>query len=632
MTGAAGPPPDAGRDRGVLVGVDLAGIQRFVFEGRRLLDAIGRATLVADLTDTARPHLKSLLADPATGANRVLRDAGGALYIAFTDPTPGGAARNARTFTGRYTRRLRDVSDQLSPVVAHIAYGPDPDTPGAPATQGEALKLLPVALQQARSRLTAAHQPVPGLGVTALCDVTGRPAELLDHTRDRGPVRERAARDIVAARVRARRWHQDNSTAWLRGIAAPAGFDHLELPTDVDHLGREIGDISRLAVIHLDFNGLGDLLKRYHRACADSGADVVAAMRRVSADIARLTDGLARAIIRSVAAAIDTDRAGGDPVITGAGAGTRLRPRTDRRTVYVPVRPVVVAGDDLTIICDARLAWSVTRFALSWLDTDPAGLAPTDPRAPMAARAGQEPWGRIIGGAGNGTGATSAGTGSATGAHSAEWGNATGVSTETATGVPSAGSGAPSAGSGIVTGVPSAGIGIAVQPVGAPLSVGYDICAALCERAKEHRKAAEHRRDDHVVAWSHLFDAPARVLARLEDARNPAGAVPPLTTLPMTGAEFHAFLGDYLDDSAPRGLRAPAMAAQRSWLLSRLEPLLRDGLDPAPELARRRDLGLPARLPEPFDRAALLDALSLLDIHLDVPLADPPVPARAGAR
>ncbi|MFC4563222.1 hypothetical protein ACFO4E_15260 [Nocardiopsis mangrovi] len=584
MTGPAGEPADTGREHGVLVGVDLAGIQRFVFEGRRLLDAIGRATLVADLTDTERPHLKGLLDDPATGEHRVLRDAGGALYIAFTDPRPGGAVRSARTFTGRYTRRLRDVSDQLTPVVAHIAYGPAPDTPGAPATQGEALRLLPVALQQARSRLTAAHQPVPGLGVTALCDVTGRPAELLDHTRDRGPVRERAARDIVAARVRARRWHQENSTSWLRGIAAPAGFDHLELPTDVDHLGREIGDISRLAVIHLDFNGLGDLLKRYHRARADSGADVVAAMRRVSADIARLTEGLARAIIRSVAAAIDTDRSGRDPVITGAGAGTRLRPRTDRRTVYVPVRPVVVAGDDLTIICDARLAWSVTRFALRWLDADPAGLGPADPRTAMASRAGEDPWGRRIGGTGT------------------------------------------------VTGVPSAGIGIAVQPVGAPLSVGYDICAALCERAKEHRKAAEHRLDDHVVAWSHLFDAPARVLARLEDARGPAGAVPPRTTLPMTGTEFHAFLSDYLDGDAPRGLRAPAMAAQRSWLLSRLEPLLRDGLDPAPELARRRDLGLPARLPEPFARAALLDALGLLDIHLDVPLADPPVPAPAGAR
>ncbi|WP_067968318.1 hypothetical protein [Nocardiopsis trehalosi] len=570
-----GPPAAPPADRGVLVGVDLAGIQRFVFEGRRLLDAIGRATLVADLTDTARPHLRDLLHTTAPGGHRVLRDAGGALYVAFTAPDPADAAARARAFTGRYTRRLRDLSDRLTPVVAHVPYG----GPGAPATQAEALRLLPVALQEARSRLTAAHLPVLGLGVTAVCDVTGRPAELLDHTRDRGPVRERVARDVVAARVRARRWHHANSRAWLRGVDPPFGFDHLELPTDVDHLGREIGDISRLAVIHLDFNGLGDLLKRYHQACSDRGDDVVAAMRRVSADIARLTEGLARAVIRSVACAITADGPGGEPVIAGPGGAGRLRPRTERGTVYVPVRPVVVAGDDLTIICDARLAWSVTRFALSWLDTDPAAIAPGDPRSAMASRAGEEPWGRRVG--------------------------ATGV----------------------VTGVPSAGVGIAVQPVGAPLAVGYDICAALCDRAKEHRKEAAERLDDHVVAWSHVFDDPARVLARLEEAREPRGdAGAARTTLPMTGAELHAFLRDYLDPGAPRGLRAPAMAGQRSWLLSRLGPLLHDGHDPGPELARRRDLGVPVHLPEPLTPAALLDALPLLDLHLDPTLPDPPPP------
>ncbi|MDA8369376.1 MAG: hypothetical protein M0026_05855 [Nocardiopsaceae bacterium] len=570
--------PRTGAHRGVpsagmLVGVDLAGIQRFVFEGQRLLDAIGRATLVADLTDPARPYLRDLLASFGPNECEVLRDAGGALYIAFT--APGRAAQDARAFTGRYTRRLRDLSDRLTPVVAHIGYGGE----GQPKTRAEALRLLPVALQGARSRPAAAHLPVLGLGVTALCEVTGRPAELLDHTRGRGTAPERVARDIVAARDRAREWHRANSTAWLRGIEAPDGFDRLELPTDVDHLGREIGDISRLAVIHVDFNGLGGLLTRYHSALTEAGADVVAGMRRVSEDIARLTEGLARAVIRSVASAI-TIRAG-DPVIEGCGAGGRLRPRTERRTVYVPVRPVVVAGDDLTIICDARLAWSVTRFALHWLDADPAELDRADPRTAMAVRAGEEPWGRRIGD------------------------------------------------TGITTGVPSAGVGIAVQPVGAPLAVGYDICAALCERAKEHRKAAEERLDDHVVAWSHLFDDPARVVARLAEAHGPIGAdrKNARTTLPMTGSELHAFLRDYLGADTPGSLRAPAMAGQRSWLLSRLSPVLQDGRDPTAELRRRRDIGLPARLPEPFSRGRLLDALALIDIHLDIALADRSAPA-----
>ncbi|GAB3466097.1 hypothetical protein GCM10027570_55010 [Streptomonospora sediminis] len=569
---APAPAAGAGGPHGVVVGVDLAGIQRFVYEGRRLLDAIGRATLVADLTDTAGPHIAPLLGEIPAEHRAVLRDAGGALYVAFTHPQQ--AAEHARAFTGRYTRRLRDISDRLAPVAAHVPYG----GPGRPATQAEALRLLPGALQTARARPGPGHLPAQGFGVTATCDVTGRPAELLDHTRDRGPVRERAARDIVTARIRARQWHDTNSRGWLRGIAPPAGAQRLELPTDVDHLGREIGDVSRLAVVHLDFNGLGDLLKRHHRNCQESGADTVAAMRTVSADIARLTEGLAQALIRAVAAAIGTAGTGttttaAEPAISGEGAGGRLRPRTVRGTVYVPVRPVVVAGDDLTVICDARLAWSATRFALDWLDTDPAALAPDDPRAAMARRAGLAPWTRNLAG-------------------------------------------------GRTTGVPSAGIGIAVQPVGAPLSVGYDICAALCDEAKDHRKQAPERLDDHVVAWSHDFDDPARVVAKLRaDRCAPAPGGPGRTALPMTGTEFHSFLRDYLDPQSPGSLRAAGLSGQRSWLLSRLAPLLQDGRDPGPELQRRSDLGLPVKLPDPFARDRLLDALALLDLHLDVPLA-----------
>ncbi|WP_084722989.1 hypothetical protein [Streptomonospora alba] len=568
--------PHGGADEpphGVLVGVDLAGIQRFIYEGRRLLDAIGRATLVADLTDTAGPHIAPLLAEVAPEHRTVLRDAGGALYVAFTHPDR--AAEDARAFTGRYTRRMRDISDRLTPVTAHVAYG----GAGRPADQAEALRLLPAALQGARARPVPGHLPAPGLGVTAACDITGRPAELLDRTRDRGPVRERTARDVVTARTRARRWHDDNSRAWLSGLAPPPGIRRLELPTDVDHLGREIGDVSRLAVVHLDFNGLGDLLKDHHSRLQESGADVSAGMRAVSADIARLTEGLARALIRSVAAAVGTDAGTGEPVIEGHGAGGRLRPHTVRGTVYVPVRPVVVAGDDLTVICDARLAWSATRFALDWLDADPASLSPGDPRAPMARRDRTPPWTRRLGATGR------------------------------------------------TTGVPSAGVGIAVQPVGAPLSVGYDICAALCEEAKDHRKQAAQRLDDHTVAWSHEFDDPARVVARLREHRGPsAPGGSGRTALPMTGAEFHAFLRDYLDPRARGSLRGADLSEQRSWLLSRLAPLLQDGRDPAPELERRSDLGMPVRLPDPFSRALLLDALALLDLHLDVGLTHHPPP------
>ncbi|RCV52447.1 hypothetical protein [Marinitenerispora sediminis] len=586
---------------GVLVGVDLRGIQAFVFETRRLLDAVGRAEMVAELT--TRAWLDERLyrrhgAEPPTYS--LEREHGGTLVAGFADRTA------AREFTGRYTREVRKRSDRLVPVVAHLPYGPDEPQ----RTLAEALAALPGELATARGRAVE-HLPARGFGVTALCEVTGRPAEVVDQPpKGRGGAdrpAERVAHDIVEARRVGSQWHRRQREAWLDAAARPDGWtEDLDLPTDVEELGRDVGDISRLAVIHLDFNGLGDLLARFTQELAPG--EIAAELRRVSADIHAVTAGLAEAITRAVARAITlTDD--GEPVITGRGnGGSALRPAVRspehgrRRTLLVPVRPLVVAGDDLTILCDARLAWSVTRFALDWLDGAPTG--PKDPRHRMVNRGA--PWARPV------------------------W---DGPDLPPRT-----------------TGVPTAGVGIAVQPVGSSLAVGYDICAALCKHAKEQLKAEQRRKkqlkkaegeradgaiDDHVVAWSQRFDAPERVVGSLAAARGESGT-DGRTALPMTGTRFRAFLDGYLADAhggsgAPGVLRSPDMAEQRSWVLSDLRTLLYDGEPLEPELERRKARGVAAELPPECSRGELLDAIDLLDVHLDVALAEEPVRSGEGA-
>ncbi|GLU49427.1 hypothetical protein [Nocardiopsis ansamitocini] len=610
------PPPD----EGVIVAIDLRGIQDFVYGSPRLLDAIGRAVLVANLTRTREPEpdetgtprrfspdIRSLLPDDHT----VLRDAGGTLIVDL----PGPGRENARRFTARYTRLLRDITAQLSPVVVHIGYGGPEDHH---ADRRAAAAVVNDRFQAAR--LTAPlHLAVSGLGVTAPCDVTGRPAGGVDRSREHGiksehnanakrrlddavegehlarlgTVHERVSHDVAVARGLGRDWHRSYESTWL------GGDTRLRLPTEVDHLGRSIGDVSSLAVLHLDFNGLGDLLQRFRAELGgrtDPAVDTAFELKKVSDDIARLTEGLATALIRAVSGAITKEN--GKPVLIGR-CGNRFVPHhikdttpsvSVRPTVVagddpikdittsVPVRPIVVAGDDLTVMCDARLAWSVARFAIEWLDADPAALAENDPRYGMADRIGQV-WERVV----------------------------------------------PL--TGVRTGVPTVGIGIAVQPVGAPMSVGYKVCETMCRLAKDH-KGKNEKNDrpgstngapkqpvvDHLIAWSLRFDDPQRIAERMTADRDTR------TAQPMTGADFRVFLHEYLDGGA-RSLRRGELAEQRSWLLSSLKPLLLAGGDLEPEKRRRRDRGLPADLPESLP-GALLDALALLDLHMDLPLAE----------
>ncbi|WP_425572211.1 hypothetical protein [Nocardiopsis exhalans] len=583
---AAAPPVS-----GVLVGVDLRGIQAYVYSGRRILDAVGRAALVAELTDTSDPVHG--VADLVPPGSLVLRDAGGALTLVVADPAV------ARDFTGRYTRRLRDRAGDLTPVVAHVSYGPGAvPVPGEPALPDldTALAELPVRLRRARRHMSALHTPAHGYGITAVCSVSGAPAESVDSSRplgDRGRVHERVAADVARARGIGRRWHRAHSDAWLAGAGSADGPE-LALPMEVDRLGRDHGEVSRVAVVHVDVNGLGAILGEYRERAGDpavpgSGA---LAQRALSTRIAGLTEGLARALVRAVAATVRTEP-GRAPTVPGAGAGGPLTlDHEPPGPIRLPVRPIVVAGDDLTVLCDARLALSMVRYALDWLDADPEAIGdPGDPRVALhRALARARVPGRTV---------------------------------------------AAADGRRHTTCVPTVGAGIAVQPVGAPLSLGYDLCEAMCRLAKARRLAAAATdptaAQEHVVAWTTRFDGVDRVVRRFELALR---AERPRTALPMTGTAFARFLDRYL--SAHGGPVADGDTRHRGWLVSALVPLLESGADPAPELARRAHVtGNPVALPEGWTPGELLDAVGVMDLHVDPGLSaalDPRLPAGGGPR
>ncbi|AFR10438.1 hypothetical protein B005_5553 [Nocardiopsis alba ATCC BAA-2165] len=325
------PPPEDG----VLVGVDLRGIQDYVYSGRRILDAVGRAALVAELTDTSDPVHG--VADLIPERCLILRDAGGALTAVLPD------RESARHLVSRYTRRLRDRAGELTPVVALVPFGArgpaDGGEPEAPDLD-TALAVLPARLRRARRYMSALHTPAHGYGVTAICSVGGGPAESVDSSRSE---HDRVAADVVRARGIGRRWHREHSRAWLTDAVTASGDPDLALPMEVDRLGRDHGGVSRVAVVHVDVNGLGATLAEYRDRVGDpdrpgSGA---LAQRSLSTRIVGLTEGLARALVRAVAATVRVDPGEAPYVPPGAArAGPAAGPpdRGGRGRSHRPVR------------------------------------------------------------------------------------------------------------------------------------------------------------------------------------------------------------------------------------------------------------------------------------------------------
>jgi hypothetical protein len=314
--------------------VDLAGIQNYVFRSRELLDAIGRAAQVEDLTDEQFLRDEQVLGP----SERVVSRGAGTMTLAA--PTEDAA----RAVAARYSRLVTDRSDALQPV---MALRPDVDDPAA-ELQGAA-----DVMRRARHGRLPDLPPVTPLGGVR-CAVTGAPAESVEDGMPLGG-------DVAAARRRARDWHRAQQAYLLRDAPLPAHEPGWALPTRIDQLGRTEGEHSQVAVLVADVNDLGTTLS----LLADDGNELTEA----GAHIRRVTDALATALVHRVAQAIEPD---GDRMrVTGFPDELTFLLHLlteDVGKTLLPVRPWVIAGDDLVLLCDARLSWSLADAAMRWLD------------------------------------------------------------------------------------------------------------------------------------------------------------------------------------------------------------------------------------------------------------------------
>lgn len=327
----------------VITSVDLTGIQRFVFASNRLVDVAGGSGLVR--WAGGRDLLEHLVANPGDATpthERVIFASGGNALLRFDDPD------QARDFAARYSRRLLEDARGLEAAIAHDEI--DGGIARAMIDVGERMRVVKA------ERLPQA--PLLGLGVTASCRETGLAAT--------APPPNAGARDRVplAAGVRARRKMGSSAQAQWDDFLPTSGW---AFPTKLDDLGRTWGDRSLIGVVHIDANGVGgrvvDWLERQAResrpddevvdrfkAWSESLAGTMAAALRAA--IARVTRGGPPAIIK------------GRPRLGGEGRlGFDLRDAGDDCS-YLPIRPILLGGDDLTFVCDGRIALDLAAAAL----------------------------------------------------------------------------------------------------------------------------------------------------------------------------------------------------------------------------------------------------------------------------
>ena len=329
----------------VLTAVDVLGIQRYVFGSNRLRDVLAASWMVDHVTQ--REQLEQWT---GVGSPSVLLAAGGNAIIEF------GTVEHARSWAARYSRWLHETAPGLDVVVVHRPYENRP--------LAWALRVLQVDVARAKQeRMPGVAQL--GLSVTAACSTTGLPATSIDQG------------DLVSPGVQQLRARVDDARA--RWTDLVPSLDHLpawraDFPDEIDHMGRTHGQSSLVGVVHVDGNGVGRIIKGWLDRCLEQGVDdetVRAHYREWSRAIDAAGRAALQAAVERVAGCIEAEE---DRCVlrgTPFEHGYRLHDwRDDRihrrkaRTVLLPLRPVLLGGDDLTFLCDGRIALDLAVAAL----------------------------------------------------------------------------------------------------------------------------------------------------------------------------------------------------------------------------------------------------------------------------
>jgi len=319
----------------VLTAIDILTVQRYIFSSKRLQDIISASWLVQWATDKDGALIEN--------RERVIYAGGGNALLEFD------SIADARLFAGEYTRRLLEKAPGLEVVLEHEEF---PRGKLANAAQSILQKIAQAKLE----RTPSAEQL--GLGVTARCAMTGHPAN------DLGPDGVPLSKMILA--LRDDEVQKSAKARWQRFLPQSAG-GAIDFPLQIDHLGRSYGDTSLLGVVHLDGNGVGRKIKEWLQGCTENGIpddEVKRQYKEFSKGLEDIVEKTFRALVMRVCGSIKEGE------VSGRIPEMKFKLKSEGITTFLPLRPIIVAGDEMTFLCDGRIALDLATTALKIIERE----------------------------------------------------------------------------------------------------------------------------------------------------------------------------------------------------------------------------------------------------------------------
>lgn len=366
--------------RFMLVAVETAHIQPYIFASNRLKENIGASYLVAIATegwaydclhelsirtnltdDPANPFSDHLTIESGAIDAEVLYSGGGnlVLLVAESDDVLSDASHEQLPVSSLTRQFIRSLSRRViaeAPGLA-LVFNVKPFTWDKSLSEAVG-DLLGTMKHKAGIQPTLYGES--GLSVQLVDVSNGMPAVMLDKDPDN-------RWQPYGAETNAKREAALQANTFLeRSLELDADYC---FPLNLDDLGRSKDDTSYMAVVHADGNGLGRLVQGLKdEYTAGRNREYIRHMRRFSQAVKDIASAAQKAMIEQLleTAKLSKDRR----TLSAVGRKTesiRLKTSQDGR-ITLPFRPLVSGGDDVTFVCDGRIALDlavtfVTAFA-----------------------------------------------------------------------------------------------------------------------------------------------------------------------------------------------------------------------------------------------------------------------------
>lgn len=323
---------------------DTRSIQKYIYASNKLRTNIGASYIVEHLFDGFLQEVIDKKFGKGTNICQIAYTGGGnALVYIDKEGTPEGIQREL----------VKDFSTELLVKYPGLHIGASVGELDTENDFQAGLSELYRKLKESQGNF-APMTNVPYTGFTLLSDQDG---EVANAYYDKLPGREsRFCSQEAMSKLEASDEANKALHEKFNDVFAKNPDVKYEFPTELDKLGQKEGE-DYIAVIHIDGNNMG---KKFE-AC-----NGLKARQKLSGDIKQKTERSFAKLLQSIIDDVKNE-------IYGDSLNTRIK----NGKCILPVRPLILGGDDVTFICPAKVALAYSKRFMEFMLEKDADLEPT---------------------------------------------------------------------------------------------------------------------------------------------------------------------------------------------------------------------------------------------------------------